>query len=148
VPRRSSTSAAACPGGQPVARQDPDLQVVVIAGQRQDACAERNVQARQAIGKALAVKAFLVRAHERRRLAQVIERHQQLLAARRVAFVLVQLVAVHHRHRQVQQVVGKADLADVVQQAGDEHLLGLVRVQPHARGNPARQVGYPARFRR
>ncbi len=60
----------------------------------------------------------------------------------------LETVGVHHQAlagvepgRLVEDLVGNAQLAEVVQQAGDFQLLAVGRRHPHALGDPARQAG-------
>jgi hypothetical protein len=121
------------------------LQVVIVRRQRQDARAQRDRQPGQAVREAVAVEAFQLAAQDGGAAAQIFQRHQQFPGAHRVLAEQGQRLAAQHGQRRLQQLVGKADLADVVQQPGDENLLALARVQFHAGGDLARQVGHQAR---
>jgi hypothetical protein len=79
-----------------------------------------------------------VRAHDRGGAAQFAQRHEQPLDAHGVLADGERRFAGYLAHGYRQQRVGKADLADLVQQRGDEHFLRRLAVEAHLGGDPAR----------
>ena len=112
-------------------------------GERDDAGAERDALALQAVGIAGAVPALVVVADDGREVA----RHAQ-----RVADALADLGVLAHdpelvlgqRPGLVQDVLGDADLADVVEQRAVGHALQLAVAQAHVGGQAGRAVGQVA----
>ena len=88
----------------------------------------------------------MVAAHEGAGLAQVFEAHQGGLSADRVFAQQAQFVAAHVGHRFGEQFVGQADLADVVEQGGEHHVLHVAGGEAQFDGDLAGQVGNAPRM--
>ena len=89
---------------------------------------------------------FVVRADNRGDAGQRPDFSQRICGESRVSSVQARLIRIHQRDRFAQQLVGKADLSDVVQQGGNKDILNLRRPHVQIGGDLARQIRDPARM--
>ncbi len=120
--------------------------VEVVHG-RENARAERNLLARQAVRIALAVPALVVIQDERRH--RIGERHvrDDLRADLRMHLHPLELF-LRQRTRLRQDVLGHRELSDVVQQRGRPHALHVAGRHAHGLGEPGREDLHAADVRR
>ena len=121
--------------------QGADLQRIVVVHHAQDAGTERDRHAGQVIRVAGAIEAFVVVADQRGDILEPLDGHQQVLADLRVLHDLGALVGGQHVEGLAEQLVGQAELADIVQQAGQHDVLHLGVADRQALRQVASPVG-------
>ena len=126
VVARGPTGTQGLTGGvaaEALLRQAAVEQAVVVTGHGHDAGTHADRVTGQGVRVAVAVKALMVLAHDARHAVQLGQWHQRGLTVQRVLAVARQLVAAVGGDGLAQHRVSEADLADVVQQRGQEHIL-------------------------
>src|SRR2546425_7256847 len=109
-----------------------------------DASAQRDLVAAQTIGVASAVPTLVVAAHHGDDVLEVGQRREDLRADDDVLLDVLELLRAE-RALLVQHRLAGADLSEVVQPAGDAHVLHVLVADPQLRGDRGRQIGHARR---
>ena len=121
------------------------LEAVVIVGQRQDTGAQGDAEAGQVVRIAPAVEAFMVAADQGRRALELVQGHEGGFACCRMLHDHGPFFAAEAGERLGEQVVGQADLADVVQQGCEHDVLEFCLGHFKLAGDRPAEIGHPPR---
>ena len=127
-------------------RESAGLQRIIFVGHGQDTGTEWNHQTAQLTRIAAAIHTFMVMKNDARGLHQLRDAQQQLLPFDRMPHDFQFFSRRQRIKGTLEQLVGQPDLADVVQQAGQQYIPLLGLIQPEALGQLPCHVGNSSRM--